>query len=314
MHTRNALLVASVAALLVACGSASSPPTDTQNGNDTSAGDPTEPAPTAADKTKAGASGGGPAATAGGGGGAFACPYTGAGIDVSAFPVCRDTGRCIPDKAFPADQAAQKSRLAACPGGFCVPEAIVKSQNNALPKSCRSFAGLEGRCTSMVFPDIEKQKDSLPQDACEATERCAPCFDPSGKATGACSSVSCDAPKEPFKPFPACCSSNGKSRGSCLPSTSLPAVAASGLEKKECPGAADLCVPNEEIDPTFVNPKCTASSLLGSYDGVCISTCVKMDFLTQLGTAQGTCSADSFCAPCKNPLNGAPTGAPGCAP
>jgi len=311
MHTRNMLMFASVAVFFVACAAPAAPPTDTQDGNDTSSGDATDPAPTAADQKKT--DGTAPAAPAGGGG-AFTCPYTGPGIDVSAFPVCRDTGRCIPDKAFPPDQAAQKSRLAPCDGGFCVPEVIVKSQNNALPKSCRSFAGLEGRCTSMVFPDIEKQKDSLPQDACEASERCAPCFDPSGKATGACSSVSCDAPKEPFKPFPACCTSNGKSRGSCLPSASLPAVAASGLEKKECPGAADLCVPSEELDQTFVNPKCTASSLLGSYDGVCISTCVKMDFLTQLGTGQGTCSTDSFCAPCKNPLTGAPTGAPGCGP
>ncbi len=41
---------------------------------------------------------------------------------------------------------------------------------------------------------------------------------------------------------------------------------------------------------------------------VCISNCVKKDFLTGLGTAQGSCSGDAFCAPCKNPLTGAATG------
>ncbi|MDB4936518.1 MAG: Tryptophan synthase alpha chain [Labilithrix sp.] len=306
MRIRDLLVLAPIAALFVACAS----PTvaETQEGDDTSEGDGTDPAP-AGDKTKSDTKAPAPA------GASAKCPYDGPPLDVSAFATCRDGGRCIPDKAFPPEQAAQKARLAPCDGGgFCVPEKIIKAQGNALPKSCKSFASLEGRCTSTVFPDIEKQKDRLPQDACDANERCAPCFDPSGKATGACSSVSCDAPKEPFKPFQACCSSGGKSRGKCLPSASLPAEAATGLEKKECSAAADLCVPEEQLDEKFVNPKCTASSLLGQYDGVCISTCVKMDFLTQLGTAQGSCSAESFCAPCKNPLTGAATGAPGCAP
>lgn len=314
MRIRDLLLTASALALFVACA-APAVPTDTQQADDTSASATDPAAPTAADQKTSSGGGAAPATPPAGGAGAFACPYTGPGMDVSAFPVCRESGRCIPEKAFPPDQAAQKSRLAPCDGGgFCVPEVIVKSQNNALPKSCRSIAAMEGRCTSMVFPDIEKQKDTLPQDACAATERCAPCFDPLGKATGACSSVSCDAPKEAFKALPACCTNGGKSRGTCMPSASLPAIAASGLEQKECPAAADLCIPNEQIDESFKNPKCSASSLLGPYDGVCISTCVKMDFLTQLGTARGNCSADSFCAPCKNPLNGAATGAPNCGP
>ena len=244
-----------------------------------------------------------------------ACPFDGAPIDVSGFTPCNDGGVCIPDKAFPPEQEAQKARLAPCPsGGFCVPAKIVKSANGAVPKTCRSFASLEGRCTSMVFPDIQKQKDRLPQDACDANERCAPCFDPMGKATGACSSVSCDAPKETFKPFQACCSNGSKSRGVCLPTASMPPEAASGLEKKECAATTDSCVPVEETTDGFKHPKCTASALLGAYDGVCISTCVKMDFLTQLGTARGTCSADSFCAPCENPLTGEPSGAPDCGP
>ncbi len=305
MHTRIVALLVPLFTLAVACTSTA--PTEATQEGDQVATDPTDPASPASgsgEATPAGA----PAAKP------SACPYDGPPLDVSAFAVCGDGGRCIPDKAFPPDQAAQKSRLAPCTGGFCVPEKIVKSQNGALPKTCRSFASMEGRCTSRVFPDIEKQKDRLPQDACDANERCAPCFDPQGKATGACSSVSCDAPKEAFKPFQACCTSAGKSRGRCLPTASMPPEAATGLEKKECATSADLCVPEEELAEGFIHPQCKASSLLGAYDGVCISTCVKMDFLTQLGTARGNCSADSFCAPCKNPLTGAATGAPDCAP
>ena len=243
-----------------------------------------------------------------------ACPYTGAPFDVSAFPVCLDGGRCIPEKAIPPDQVELASHLAKCPAGYCVPEKIVATQGRGLPKSCRSLAGGEGRCTSLVFPDLAKQKDTLPQDACDANERCAPCFDFLGKETGACRSVSCDAPKEPAKEFQACCSTGGKSLGRCLPKASLPPEAASGLAQKECTGATDLCIPEQEMDQTFVHPKCQASSLVGTYDGVCISNCVKKDFLTGLATGRGDCSAESFCAPCKNPLTGAPTGAPDCAP
>jgi hypothetical protein len=294
---------APLAALAAAC---SMPPAPVEaEGEVVDEGDPTVPGP----KKEKGGTTTTPKPTT-----PAACPYDGPPLDVSSFAVCGDGGRCVPEKAIPAENAEQTARLAKCTGGFCVPEKILKAQGLALPKSCRSIASLEGRCTSMVFPDIEKQKDQLPQDACDANERCAPCFDPLGKETGACRSVVCDAPKEPGKAFPTCCNSGGTSKGRCFPSASLPAEAASGLEKKECTAAADLCIPEEEIAEKFVHPRCSASALLGSYDGVCISNCVKKDFLTGLGTAKGNCSADSFCAPCKNPLTGAATGAPDCGP
>lgn len=301
MRLRNLLALAPLSLVVVACA-APAMPEEQQEEDQTSEGDPTEPAGKNDKKSTPPPAPGGQATT---------CPYTGPPLDVTPFPACGDGGRCVPDKAIPPDQ---QGRLAPCTGGFCVPEKILKAQGQYLPTSCKSFAGLEGRCTSRVFPDIEKQKDRLPQDACEANERCAPCFDPLGKETGACRSVTCDAPKEPFKAFAACCTSAGVSKGRCLPKSSMPPEAASGLEKKECPTSADLCVPEQELDEKFVHPKCTASSLLGSYEGVCISNCVAKDFLTELGTAKGNCSADSFCAPCKNPLTGASTGAPGCAP
>ena len=303
---RISFVLAPLVALAAACGAASPADAPTQEG-DVNGNAPAAPpgAKPAQDKAPA------PATPAGK---APSCPYTGTPFDVSAFPTCLDGGRCIPEKAIPPDQLAFTSRLAKCPAGFCVPEKIVATQNMGLPKSCRSIAGGEGRCTSLVFPDLAAQKDNLPQDACDANERCAPCFDFLGKESGACSSVSCDKPKEPAKVFAACCATGGKNLGVCVPKASLPAIAASGLAQKECTSAADLCIPDQELDPKFVHPKCKASSLLGAYDGVCISNCVNKDFLTNLGTARGDCSAEAFCAPCKNPLTGAGTGAPGCAP
>lgn len=240
-----------------------------------------------------------------------ACPYTGPPIDVSGFAPCLDGGRCVPAAVVPENE---RVRLAACTGGFCVAEKIIKAQGVHLPKTCTSLAGGEGRCTSTVFPDVEKQKASLPVDVCDPNERCAPCFNPTdGKETGACRTVSCDAPKTKPVTFAECCKATGVARGRCVPKATLPPEALSGLEKKEC-DAASLCAPAENFDEKYVPPKCTASSLLGKYDGVCISTCVKQDFFTQLGTAQGNCATGSFCAPCKNPLTGGPSGAPGCAP
>ena len=301
---RISFVLAPLAALAAACAAVT--PNDAAQEGDVAGSDP---APKPAAKPKAPDQP--PAAPAGK---APACPYAGAPFDVSPFPTCLDGGRCIPEKAIPPDQLAFTSRLAKCPAGFCVPEKIVATQGMGLPKSCRSIAGTEGRCTSLVFPDLAAQKDHLPQDSCDANERCAPCFDFLGKESGACRSVSCDAPKEPAKVFGSCCTTAGKSLGRCLPKASLPPEAASGLAQKECTSTADLCIPEQELDPKFVHPTCKASSLLGAYAGVCISNCVNKDFLTNLGTARGDCSAESFCAPCKNPLTGASTGAPGCAP
>jgi hypothetical protein len=254
----------------------------------------------------------------GGGGSADTCPYSGPPIPTDAFAKCRDTGRCIPEGLIPADQ---KARLASCPttdkaAGFCVPEKIIQAKGLYLPKACASIGGGEGRCTSRVFPDIDKQKDALPKDVCDESERCAPCWDPiTGNETGACRSVACDAPT-PSKPkvvFGECCKESGKARGRCVPSATMPQEGRDGLEIKECKGEEERCVPQEQLTPGYVNPKCKASAFFGGeYDGVCISDCVKKDFLTNLGTSQGNCTTGFFCAPCKNPLTGAPTGAPGC--
>jgi hypothetical protein len=303
------LALAPIFTLIVAC---SAPvPADLTGDDDQTAADPTEPAaPAAAPTAKPPTAPGAPTTPA------AACPYTGPPLDISGFPACRDGGRCIPKSMIPPANLAQvKEQLAECPGGFCAPEKMVKTQNMGLPTSCTSVGGIEGRCTSTVILQVDAQKENIPQDKCDANERCTPCFDPLTNAeTGACRQVSCDAPKATPQPLAQCCATGGKNLGRCLPKASLPPAAASGLAQKECPSATDVCIPAEEMTAGFVHPKCKGSSLLGAYDGVCISNCVKKDFLTSVGTSRGNCSAESFCAPCKNPLTGAATGAPNCAP
>jgi hypothetical protein len=302
-------VVSGAVMVLVAVACAEPPPAETTEGDDTSATDPAHAGANAPPSPPAvPAPPGPPPAPAN-----ATCPYDGPPlIDVSKMPACRTGGRCVPAAAVPKDQ---QSQLATCDTGLCVAEDLVAYEGLKLLTSCHSLAGGEGRCMSRVFPAIDAEKDRLPQDACKETERCAPCFDPvSGAPTGVCSLISCDKAKEAPKVFASCCSQHGKMNGRCVPKSTMTPDEAKQLEQKECASASDVCAPADSMDPSKLPPKCTGSSILGGYDGVCISTCVPRDFFAQIGTSQGNCDGDHFCAPCSNPLTGAPTGAPGCGP
>jgi hypothetical protein len=63
---------------------------------------------------------------------------------------------------------------------------------------------------------------------------------------------------------------------------------------------------------TFKPTTCTATGfLVGAYTGVCLSSCLSFG-IQGIALAQGSCDSVHTCAPCKNPLSGAATGAPGC--
>lgn len=239
-----------------------------------------------------------------------ACPYEGPPlVDVKTFPSCGDGARCVPENLVPASSAAQ---LAKCAGGLCAPEKSIAAGGQYRPKTCKSLAGAEGRCLNTAIVAVASQKASLPQDACDANERCTPCFSPiDGKDTGACSSVSCDAPKLPKVTFKGCCEDDGVFRGKCVPKAMVPASAQDKLDDEGCVEGAELCSPSENLDPTYKPPTCTASSfLIGDYSGVCVSDCVDFSFLEALATVRGSCQKGFTCAPCVR--NGQPTGAPGC--
>jgi hypothetical protein len=99
-----------------------------------------------------------------------------------------------------------------------------------------------------------------------------------------------------------------------LPTTLIPQNEQSNLSAHECQNM-QLCVPSEMIPTTFHPTACTGSTLLtGDYTGVCLSKCLHFGYIQQLGISQGSCDSIHDCAPCKNPLTGQNTGAPGCPP
>jgi len=178
----------------------------------------------------------------------------------------------------------------------------------SVPKTCASLAGSEGRCTSSTISGAT----ALPQDICSDTERCAPCWDPvTGADTGACRTVACDAPKLPKVVYAECCKGLGTAKGRCIPTAQVKGTKR-GLEIKECKGEAERCVPAETLSTAYVAPKCKGRAIVGTYDGVCISTCLRKDEFLGFGMGGGDCGADAFCAPCKDPITNVPTGAPGC--
>jgi hypothetical protein len=236
-------------------------------------------------------------------GGAASCPYAGKPMDVSRYPVCKGTGRCVKESVIDTVAPEAKSRLAPCDDGLCVPEEILAAYGQYLPASCTSIAGIEGRCISTVLPEVETNEDILPKDTCRETERCIPCYSATGADTGACKTVKCDAPKTPPPVFSECCKIDGAMRGKCLPRKDIPGSIQSRLEAHEC-ASADLCVPNENVDPRVKPATCTS---MASGKGICVSECVSVSTVGSILLTRGSCSEAQKCVPCS-----AARGMPGC--
>ena len=235
------------------------------------------------------------------------CPFQGTPADPSRFPACSEGGRCVDARLIADPRIA--NRLAACPSGLCVPEIYVKEKGSHLPTACTSLAGIEGRCFSVVFTDVDAERDLLHQDACANDERCVPCFNPAtGAPTGACSTVSCDAPKTAPPELEDCCRLQGQPRGKCVPRTDIPPSFQSRLAPHECDRASELCAPTDDLDPSAPPAPCAATG----GRGVCVSNCIVLDFFEDLLLDRDSCRSDQVCVPCVDPTTGQPTGAPGC--
>ncbi len=264
----------------------------------------------AASSTSTASTGGSDGGTGGEGGMEAECPHTGEPVfDPASLQTCEgfDTCRCVPTVLVPPDNVDD---LADCDANNkCVPDLLVETGGNFIPKTCASIAGFEGRCLSECLPAVASQVDRLPQDVCDPGERCAPCYDPFDQtATGACAQ-SCDpGPVDPPGSFTACCSD----RGSCVPSSSLSPDDASNLGQDSCTAASELCVPNGIATGTFVAEPCEPSIIgLGGAQykaGACLHDCLPA--VDNFAIFQDTCAAGFKCAPCLDPTNnGAPTGA-----
>jgi hypothetical protein len=238
------------------------------------------------------------------------CPHTGPPvIDPTTLPACGTNGdaHCVQAALVPPSLAP---KLDTCPGGSCVPDTFIASGGNFIPATCASLDGAEGRCLSQSIPQVAQQQSQLPQDVCGASEKCVPCFSPlDGSDTGACK-LSCDpGPQKPPTLFADCCSMKGK----CVPTSAIPQALQKNLDNQSCM-QNDLCVPTENLQASFAPPACQASGfLVGDYTGVCLSNCLSFG-IQGLVLAQGNCDNEHTCAPCKNPITGAATGAPGCPP
>jgi hypothetical protein len=250
--------------------------------------------------------------------GAAACPHVGPPlIDVSTFAAadCGRGMRCIPASLVSAETA---KKLRACAGGVCAPEKAIAAAGNYVPRRCASLADAEGRCLNENLPQVAPQRGRLPQSGCDPYERCVPCFDPlDGADTGACRTVACDAPRFPATTFARCCPGAGKpSRGRCLPLSLVPDALEKnlGTDHGACLAGKEACVPDELIaDPEHEGAPCRGATMItGSYAGVCLSDCLAFGPFESLGISRGDCTIGEVCVPCKNPMDGKPTGAPGC--
>jgi hypothetical protein len=229
------------------------------------------------------------------------CPQVDPILDESAFKQdsCASNMLCVDVGLVGADKA---SLLAKCATGVCAPKKSVLRGGNYVPKTCKSLAGAEGRCSNIGVPQIAEQKDVLPQADCDADERCAPCFDPtSGKETGACSQASCDKPKEKAVTFAECCGGGGK----CVP-TSAVGGNADSLNVDTCTGDTPVCAPKAFL-PGGTPKKCGA--ILGIVKGVCASACsINKNGLVKRLIESDDCADSEVCVPCDS----APPGTAGC--
>lgn len=219
-----------------------------------------------------------------------ACPQVEPILEESAFKQdsCGTNMLCVESALVGEDRA---KLLTTCSTGVCAPKKSVLRGGNYVPKTCKSIAGAEGRCSNVGVPDVSKQKDLLPQADCDEDERCAPCFDPTtGKETGACSQATCDKPKEKAVTFAECCGGGGK----CVPTASA-GKDASQLNADSCSGETPVCAPKPFL-PGGTQKKCGA--VLGLVKGVCASKCaINRNGLLKKLIESDDCTDDEVCVP-----------------
>jgi hypothetical protein len=199
----------------------------------------------------------------------------------------------------------------------CVPDGFIASQYQPEFKTCATFEGFEGRCLSTCLPEVSGQIGYLPQDSCDCTERCAPCYlpwpAPAGQSadTGVCTTGSGDMPKTALEAnqFALC----GNSRGVCVPSNVVPAAFASAAPPDTCP-SGHVCAPISYVQtPNYQFPACRPSNalLINSKNaegqaGACVPSYLVDDLVPTAKTfvkQDGCPNSDDLCGPCTNPYS-----------
>src|SRR5262249_17872580 len=247
------------------------------------------------------------------------CPWNGPDvIDPAKLPDC-DTpcagSHCLPAQYVPTEARAL---LASCQGGtgFCTPDRIIETNDNWVPTTCASVAGVEGRCLSTCLPEVADKAVVLPDVGCPTGTKCVPCYDPTSSdwqaPTQACSIASCDMPHNApiqitcpwtgltvISPLglpegaPACAGAH------CLPSEFVPPDEAPLLTA--CPGGS--CTPDTFIATggEGVPQSCTAFNGVAAAEGRCLSTCIPL-VSSQSNLEQSNCPGGTKCVPCTYPI------------
>ncbi|MBX3275705.1 MAG: hypothetical protein KF729_35925 [Sandaracinaceae bacterium] len=220
---------------------------------------------------------------------------------------CGGIGLCVPTSVVPADQRDQLGPdTCTMADTLCAPTDLTDPSYR--PPTCASIGGAEGRCIPDCLPAIAAQADRLPRSTCMERHLCAPCYDPiDGSATGSCA-LNGDMPTRPPYVFPGCCTRSGTPRGRCVPMSILPPDASS-LPQDTCT-TGNRCVPHPLLaDPSYSFPTCITGGLIGSgQPGACVPDCM-VSGLQSFLLSRASCAAGELCAPCRNPLTGADTGA-----
>jgi hypothetical protein len=251
--------------------------------------------------------------------------------DPAALPSCcpeYGAAHCLPSDVVPA---FFQDLVDTCSGGgFCVPDKFIESGGVYVPKDCVSLGQADGVCLSACVPQVAEFVDLLPTDVCDPDERCVPCVNPlDNTETGACllrqnscdvdlgaigedgetSPTQCPHEGPPLldpATFPACgVDPESCSDASCVPTDLVPDSFRNQLAACD---PTSLCVPNEFVRSAGNTIPESCASVAG-FEGRCLSRCLP-DVAAQADLLpQATCPSTHLCAPCYDPLSGAPTGA-----
>jgi hypothetical protein len=207
---------------------------------------------------------------------------------------CSGRGRCMPPQT--TGSANLKPPRDSCESdAVCVPSSLTDAR--AIPKTCASVDGSEGRCTSTCLGRLTALID-LPTQGCAKDEVCTPCYDPiTGNNTGACT-LHGDAPTQPMQRFERCCDGDREiPAGVCVPPKLSRGRAGDIFRRSPCKGDR-VCVPTVElVDPDYQYPLCLSVTL-----GVCMPSCL-FDPLDALLFTSLLCDRGDVCVPC-SPLIG----------
>lgn len=216
---------------------------------------------------------------------------------------CRGAGICVPSALVSAQDAAHLGADSCREALLCAPVGAANSDAYVAP-SCRSVAGVEGRCLPGCLPEIAAQGELLPTQGCPPEHRCAPCFDPrTGKETGSCSFGVDPGPVDPPRTFASCC--GGVSR--CVPAAMVPEGQRGALDANSCAEPGTLCVPDGWLQGGPIVPQSCRS--IANAEGRCVPSCLPGVAEQAALLPRENCPETFVCAPCFDPRTGASTGA-----